>query len=84
VKSGYLLKHDSRNRTTLLCFGADSWLEEKLRSLPTNVWHQLTSDPLAVFPLLLSGHHRQLDDQVWSLVGQVGSFEKVLVVLMVC
>lgn len=50
----------------------------KLRSLSTNVWNHLTSEPLAIFPLLLSGHHRQLDDQVWSLVGQVGSFEKVL------
>lgn len=83
VKSGYLMKHDSRNKTTLFCFEADLWLEENLTNLPTPVWHHMSSEPLAIFPLLLSGHHRQLDDQVWSLVGQVGSFEKVRVISMI-
>jgi hypothetical protein len=77
IRSGYFLSSGAHHQTTLICFGASTALQKRLKSVPSHGWHDTLQDPFSLLPVVLSDLHLQLDEQVWAIANPVGALERV-------
>lgn len=75
-RAGFFLAHDdTTSSTNLVCFGASKALITRFQQLPFTAWALVRSDPIALLAIVLADLQLTIDEQVWALNDNVGSYE---------